>query len=97
LSAHEGVASWPKFVPSRPSPSPWGGRDEVAFHELGEPVPRVGAQASDAEGHRVHDMADLTEPCPNCGRLMRWETSHERCDGCGYIRPCCEGAPCPIP
>lgn len=42
-------------------------------------------------------MADLTEPCPNCGRLMRWETSHERCDGCGYIRPCCEGAPCPIP
>ena len=40
------------------------------------------------------DMADLTEPCPNCNTLMRWETSHERCDGCGYIRPCCEGAPC---
>ncbi|WP_257441326.1 hypothetical protein [Nocardioides daeguensis] len=39
-------------------------------------------------------MADLTDPCPNCGTLMRWETSHERCDGCGYIRPCCEGAPC---
>lgn len=42
-------------------------------------------------------MADLTEPCPNCGTLMRWETSHERCDGCGWIRPCCEGAPCPMP
>ncbi len=42
-------------------------------------------------------MADLTEPCPNCGTMMRWETSHERCDGCGYIRPCCEGAPCPMP
>ncbi|MFC6359391.1 hypothetical protein [Luteococcus peritonei] len=42
-------------------------------------------------------MADLTEPCPNCGTLMRWETSHERCDGCGWIRPCCEGAPCPAP
>ncbi|OLT15946.1 hypothetical protein BJF80_08260 [Serinicoccus sp. CUA-874] len=40
-------------------------------------------------------MADLTEPCPNCGTRMRWETSHERCDGCGWIRPCCEGAPCP--
>ncbi|GAA3538185.1 hypothetical protein GCM10022263_27230 [Nocardioides daeguensis] len=39
-------------------------------------------------------VADLTDPCPNCGTLMRWETSHERCDGCGYIRPCCEGAPC---
>jgi len=38
-------------------------------------------------------VADLTEPCPNCDTLMRWETSHERCDGCGYIRPCCEGAP----
>ena len=34
------------------------------------------------------------EPCPNCGHMLRWETSHERCDGCGYIRPCCEGAPC---
>lgn len=41
-------------------------------------------------------MADLTEPCPNCDTMLRWETSHERCDGCGYIRPCCEGAPCPI-
>jgi hypothetical protein len=39
-------------------------------------------------------MADLTEPCPNCGTMLRWETSHERCDGCGWIRPCCEGAPC---
>ena len=29
-------------------------------------------------------VADLTEPCPNCDTLMRWETSHERCDGCGY-------------
>ena len=40
-------------------------------------------------------MADLTEPCPQCGTLLRWETSHERCDGCGWIRPCCEGAPLP--
>ena len=50
------------------------------------------------EAPRVADLrlalADLTEPCPNCDTLMRWETSHERCDGCGYIRPCCEGAPC---
>src|SRR4029453_17922048 len=38
-------------------------------------------------------MAELTEPCPNCGVRMRWETSHERCPGCGWIRPCCEGAP----
>jgi hypothetical protein len=31
--------------------------------------------------------------CDNCGATMRWETSHSRCDRCGYIRPCCEGAP----
>ena len=31
--------------------------------------------------------------CDNCGSTMRWETSHSRCDRCGYIRPCCEGAP----
>lgn len=31
--------------------------------------------------------------CDNCGAVMRWETSHSRCDRCGYIRPCCEGAP----
>ena len=31
--------------------------------------------------------------CDNCGAQMRWETSHSRCDRCGYIRPCCEGAP----
>jgi len=31
--------------------------------------------------------------CDNCGTTMRWETSHSRCDRCGYIRPCCEGAP----
>jgi len=31
--------------------------------------------------------------CDACGALMRWETSHSRCDRCGYIRPCCEGAP----
>lgn len=31
--------------------------------------------------------------CDNCGQTMRWETSHSRCDRCGYIRPCCEGAP----
>ena len=31
--------------------------------------------------------------CDNCGSRMRWETSHSRCDRCGYIRPCCEGAP----
>jgi hypothetical protein len=24
---------------------------------------------------------------------MRWETSHQRCDRCGHIVPCCEGAP----
>jgi hypothetical protein len=24
---------------------------------------------------------------------MRWETSHQRCDSCGHIVPCCEGAP----
>jgi hypothetical protein len=33
--------------------------------------------------------------CDNCGAPMRWETSHSRCDRCGYIRPCCEGAPAP--
>ncbi|HVD21823.1 MAG TPA: hypothetical protein VNC23_01910, partial [Lapillicoccus sp.] len=42
-------------------------------------------------------VAELTEPCPNCGAMMRWETSHERCPGCGWIRPCCEGAPGPVP
>ena len=31
--------------------------------------------------------------CDSCGAQMRWETSHSRCDRCGYIRPCCEGAP----
>ena len=31
--------------------------------------------------------------CDNCGNTMRWETSHSRCDRCGHIRPCCEGAP----
>ena len=31
--------------------------------------------------------------CDNCGNRMRWETSHSRCDRCGYLRPCCEGAP----
>lgn len=51
---------------------------------------------SDVLGPYRGRVADLTEPCPNCGTHMRWETSHERCDGCGYIRPCCEGAPCPI-
>ena len=40
-------------------------------------------------------MSDLTEPCPQCGTMLRWETSHERCDGCGWIRPCCEGAALP--
>jgi hypothetical protein len=33
--------------------------------------------------------------CDNCGARMRWETSHARCERCGYIRPCCEGAPVP--
>jgi hypothetical protein len=32
-------------------------------------------------------------PCDNCGAAMRWETSHQRCDTCGHIVPCCEGAP----
>jgi hypothetical protein len=31
--------------------------------------------------------------CDSCGAQMRWETSHSRCDRCGYIRPCCEGVP----
>lgn len=60
-------------------------------------LPRV-ARRVDPAAHRARaysvDVADLTEPCPNCGTMMRWETSHERCDGCGWIRPCCEGAPC---
>ena len=36
-------------------------------------------------------MGDMD--CDNCGATMRWETSHSRCDRCGHIRPCCEGAP----
>ena len=32
-------------------------------------------------------------PGDNCGAPMRWETSHQRCDTCGHIVPCCEGAP----
>jgi hypothetical protein len=32
-------------------------------------------------------------PCDSCGAPMRWETSHQRCDSCGHIVPCCEGAP----
>jgi len=32
-------------------------------------------------------------PCDNCGAAMRWETSHQRCDTCGHIVPCCEGSP----
>lgn len=38
--------------------------------------------------------------CDFCGATMRWETSHSRCDRCGHIRPCCEGAPlaaCAVP
>lgn len=31
--------------------------------------------------------------CDSCGGTMRPETSHHRCDQCGYILPCCEGAP----
>ncbi|MBF4762613.1 hypothetical protein ISU07_05700 [Nocardioides islandensis] len=36
---------------------------------------------------------DGLPPCDNCGAGMRWETSHQRCDRCGHIVPCCEGAP----
>jgi hypothetical protein len=32
-------------------------------------------------------------PCDNCGAPMRWETSHQHCDTCGHIVPCCEGSP----
>lgn len=31
--------------------------------------------------------------CPVDGSVMREETSHHRCLLCGYILPCCEGAP----
>ena len=41
---------------------------------------------------RHHRGMDAME-CDGCGATMRWETSHSRCDRCGYIRPCCEGAP----
>ena len=51
----------------------------------------------DQTARSLGTVAELTEPCPNCGARMRWETSHERCPGCGWIRPCCEGAPCPVP
>ncbi len=38
-------------------------------------------------------VCDTAMGCDNCGAAMRWETSHSRCDRCGYIRPCCEGVP----
>lgn len=44
----------------------------------------------------VKDGACAIDPsmlCDSCGGQMRWETSHSRCDRCGYIRPCCEGVP----
>lgn len=31
--------------------------------------------------------------CPNCGAVMRAEHAHHRCDHCGWITTCCEGAP----
>jgi hypothetical protein len=51
-------------------------------------VPSPWAAEPLAESVSMNDM-----DCDNCGARMRWETSHSRCDRCGYIRPCCEGAP----
>lgn len=44
-------------------------------------------------GARMVETCDTGMGCDNCGAEMRWETSHSRCDRCGYIRPCCEGVP----
>jgi hypothetical protein len=55
------------------------------------PVRRVRAQVRLVRVAGSQAMDDMD--CDNCGARMRWETSHSRCDRCGYIRPCCEGAP----
>lgn len=33
--------------------------------------------------------------CPSCGEQLRDEHQHWRCDSCGLIEPCCDGAPGP--
>lgn len=35
------------------------------------------------------------DACPNCGATEEWqpEHAHQRCRACGFIEPCCEGAP----
>ena len=29
--------------------------------------------------------------CPKCGRAVREERAHYRCEGCGIVEACCEG------
>lgn len=62
----------------------------VARHRIAR---RIGAPHRSPAGSLAgwESMDDMD--CDNCGARMRWETSHSRCDRCGYIRPCCEGAP----
>ena len=60
--------------------------DNIFGATLPRSTPAVRALAG-----RMQTMNDMD--CDNCGATMRWETSHSRCDRCGYIRPCCEGAP----
>ena len=63
------------------------------------PAPRVDiddVSASDPFGpHRPasRPWAAFGAVPTTAGRPMRWETSHQRCDTCGHIVPCCEGAP----
>ena len=52
---------------------------------------RVAAVHPPVARASIGSMDDMD--CDNCGARMRWETSHSRCDRCGHIRPCCEGAP----
>jgi hypothetical protein len=42
-----------------------------------------------------HDRMALELPCPNCGTQMYAEQAHNRCPGCLYYEPCCDGAPQP--
>jgi hypothetical protein len=37
----------------------------------------------------------LDLPCPACGTQMYAEQAHNRCPGCLYYEPCCDGAPQP--
>jgi hypothetical protein len=52
----------------------------------------VSTEAPESPACAVPQKGGLP-PCDNCGATMRWETSHQRCDRCGHIVPCCEGAP----